>query len=247
MRVKLNNVGVIDECDVEFTPGITLIIGSSGSGKSTLMRSIYNMASNGFSDCDIAFNKNTMKVFIECDGNKVEYIRNLKSKGDRFYYIVNGETYSKVGRTSLQQVSDALKISNIDINGEEINFNFNLQFSTPFLILGSQSTLYNVLTYRSTFDIASINDYYKLDIKNNESEILTVTKVKERLESTLNELEDKAEHFSPIENIYSKYMQCKHDSNFIDNLLQLNEKIKFNNDIELKSSYIEQCLNNVNF
>ena len=37
MRIQLSNVGVINKCDIEFVPGINLIIGASGSGKSTLM------------------------------------------------------------------------------------------------------------------------------------------------------------------------------------------------------------------
>ena len=53
MRIKLKNVGVISDCDIEFVPGINLIVGSSGSGKSTLMRCIRNVAMNEFSDSDI--------------------------------------------------------------------------------------------------------------------------------------------------------------------------------------------------
>lgn len=226
MRVRLKNVGVINSCDVEFVPGINLIIGSSGSGKSTLMRSIYNMASNTFSDSDIAFGKSTMNIAIDCDGNHVEYTRSIKGNGERFYYKVNGETYTKVGRTALQQVSDTLKVGDLEVNGESINFNFNLQFSTPFLILGSQSTLYNVLTYRSSFDISSINDYYKADIKNNDSEITTNENLKERMSANLESLEMQAYTLSPIEQIYSDYIVCKHKSEKIDELKSTLEKIK---------------------
>ena len=163
MKVQLSNVGIIKDCDLEFTPGINLIIGNSGSGKSTLMRCIYNTAMNGFSDSDVAFGKSSMTVTIENNGNVIQYHRNPKAKGEKSYYIVNGETYSKIGRQPVQAVTDAFNIGDVEINGEKVNFNCNLQFATPFLILGSQSTLYNVLTYRSTFDIASINDFYNTD------------------------------------------------------------------------------------
>ena len=92
MRVRLNNVGIIKDCDIEFVPGINLIIGSSGSGKSTLMRCMYNMAVNEFSDSDISFGQNTMNVRIDNDGNIIEYSRSIKAKGERCYYKVNGET-----------------------------------------------------------------------------------------------------------------------------------------------------------
>ena len=185
MKVKLKNVGVIDSCDVEFVPGINLIVGSSGSGKSTLLRSIHNIAVNEFSDSDISFGKESMHISIACDDNIIEYSRFTKSKGDKFYYVVNGEKYSKVGRQSLSAANDILKLGDIDINGDSINFNFNMQFSTPFLIFGSQSTLYNVLTYRSQFDISKINDCYNVDVKANNNEINTTLKVRDQLNESL--------------------------------------------------------------
>ena len=246
MRVRLSNVGVIENCDVEFTPGVTLIIGNSGSGKSTLMRSIYNIASNGFSDSDISFGKGRMKVAIDYNGNHIEYNRRTKSeKGERFYYTINNEPYTKVGRNALQQVSDILKIGDLDINGESINFNFNLQFSTPFLILGSQSTLYNVLTYRSTFDISSINDYYNIDVKNNSNEICTTVKLKERLEDNLCNLESQANDLSQIEQIYSDYIECKHKENLVSEFTNLLEKINTRNDYEYKLNLLDDTIEDV--
>lgn len=246
MRVRLSNVGVIENCDVEFTPGVTLIIGNSGSGKSTLMRSIYNIASNGFSDSDISFGKGRMKVAIDYNGNHIEYNRRTKSeKGERFYYTINNEPYTKVGRNALQQVSDILKIGDLDINGESINFNFNLQFSTPFLILGSQSTLYNVLTYRSTFDISSINDYYNIDVKNNSNEICTTVKLKERLEDNLCNLESQANNLSHIEQIYSDYIECKHKESVINELKSLLEKINIHNNYECKSDLLNETITDI--
>ena len=232
MRVQLQNVGIIDKCEVEFVPGINLIVGSSGSGKSTLMRCIYNMATNEFSDSDVSFGKNTMSVKVDNDGNTVEYHRSLKAKGERFYYTVNGETYTKVGRQSLPAVEQTLKIGDIDINGDAINFNFNLQFSSPFLILGNQSTLYNVLTYRSSFDISSINDYYAVDIKNNASEMATNVTLKERLESSLEALNEQEERLSPVENLYSDYMAYKHKYEFLCTLKSLLDSMKQVGEIE---------------
>ena len=237
MKVHLQNVGIIDKCDVEFIPGINLIIGSSGSGKSTLMRCIYNMATNEFSDSDISFGKNTMSVRVDNDGNTIEYHRSIKAKGERFYYTVNGETYTKVGRTSLPAVEQALRIGDIDINGDAINFNFNLQFSSPFLILGNQSTLYNVLTYRSSFDISSINDYYAVDIKNNASEMATNVTLKERLESNLESLSEQETKLSPIENLYSDYMAYKHKYEFVCTLKSLLNSMK-------QVDEINSCLKN---
>ena len=226
MKVKLSNVGIIDKCDVEFVPGVNLIIGSSGSGKSTLMRCIYNMAANEFADSDISFGQNTMSIEIENGDNVVQYSRSLKTKGEKCFYNVNGEQYVKLGRQPLPAVTNALKIGSRDVNGDDINFNFNLQFSSPFLILGNQSTLYNVLTYRSTFDISSINDFYTADIRNNASETAASEKLKEQLESNLNSLTKQADQMQDIENVYSNYMSCKHKSSMIDDFKLLCDDLK---------------------
>ena len=225
MRVRLNNVGIVKECDIEFVPGINLIIGSSGSGKSTLMRCLYNMAVNEFSDSDISFGQNTMNVRIDNGGNTIEYSRSIKAKGERCYYKVNGETYVKLGRQALPAVSETLRIGDVNVNGEDVNFNFNLQFSSPFLILGNQATLYNVLTYRSSFDISSINDYYSADIKGNASEIAANEKLKVRLESNLESLEEQAYKLSPIENLYGDYIAYKHKAELLDELKLLYDKM----------------------
>ena len=217
MKLNLKNVGVIDSCEVEFVPGINIIVGSSGSGKSTLLRSIHNIAVNEFSDSDISFGKESMTISVECDNNIIEYSRFTKSKGDKFYYVVNGEKYSKVGRQPLQVVSDILKLGDININGDCINFNFNMQFSTPFLIFGSQSTLYNVLTYRSQFDISKINDCYNADIKANNSEINTTIKVRDQLNESLESLLNQEKKLKPVEELYSSYTTYRHlESNLSD-------------------------------
>jgi DNA repair ATPase RecN len=221
MRVRLHNVGVINSCDLEFIPGINLIVGSSGSGKSTLMRSIYNLVSNEFSDSDISFGKNTMHIRVDYNDNFVEYSRSLKAKGERCYYIVNNNQYVKLGRQPLQAVTDVLNIGDIEISGDSVNFNFNLQFSSPFLILGSQSTLYKVLTYRSTFDISSINDIYSADIKNNANEISANYKLREQLENSLESLNDQAAALYPVEKLYSNYTAYKHKSGIRDDIESL--------------------------
>lgn len=242
MKVKLKNVGIVEECEVEFSPGITILAGTSGTGKSTLLRSIHSMATNEFSDSNISFGKNTMNISIEYNGNTVEYTRHIKSKGDKFYYTVNGEKYVKVGRQALSAVTDALKLGDIDINGEDINFNFNLQFSSPFLIFGSQSTLYNVLTYRSQFDIAQINDLYSVDVRNNANELTSNNKLKENLTNTLNDLRLQELQLSPIENLYSDFVKYKHQLEILDDIKSLYNKMNLSLNIQNRLNVINDLV-----
>jgi hypothetical protein len=242
MKVKLKNVGIVEDCEVEFSPGITILAGTSCTGKSTLLRSIHSMATNEFSDSNISFGKNTMNISIEYNGNTVEYTRHIKSKGDKFYYTVNGEKYVKVGRQALSAVTDALKLGDIDINGEDINFNFNLQFSSPFLIFGSQSTLYNVLTYRSQFDIAQINDLYSVDVRNNANELTSNNKLKENLTNTLYDLRSQESKLSPIENLYSDFVKYKHKLEILEDIKSLHNKINLSVDIQNKLNIVNDLV-----
>ena len=246
MKVQLSNVGIIKDCNLEFTPGINLIIGSSGSGKSTLMRCIYNTAMNGFSDSDVAFGKSSMTVTIENNGNIIQYHRNPKAKGEKSYYIVNGETYSKIGRQPVQAVTDAFNIGDVEINGEKVNSNCNLQFATPFLILGSQSTLYNVLTYRSTFDIASINDYYNADLRTNHNEINANNKLKAQLQSNLESLQTQEKQLKPIEDIYSNYITYKHNLEKLNDIKSVQSRLECINDLSDKIIKLESLLSSIN-
>lgn len=243
MKVDLRNVGIIKHCHLEFVSGVNLIVGSSGSGKSTLMRCLYNFASNGFSDADISFGKDTMQVVIENGNDTLEYSRSLKTNGVKCYYKVNGEQYVKLGRAALPQVKDALKIGDIAINNESINFNFNLQFAAPFLILGSQSTLYNVLTYRSSFDITSINDYYNEDLRSNKEKISTSTKVKNHLADRLDELKKQESALKPAEELYSYYMRYKHKRAFRDEIEILHNSIaELHSLTELSKKQVSLCV-----
>lgn len=246
MKVQLSNVGIIKDCDLEFTPGINLIIGNSGSGKSTLMRCIYNTAMNNFSDSDVAFGKSSMTVTIENNGNIIQYNRNIKAKGEKSYYTVNGEIYSKIGRQPVQAVTDAFNIGDVEINGEKVNFNCNLQFATPFLILGSQSTLYNVLTYRSTFDIASINDYYNTDLRTNHNEINANNKLKSQLQSNLESLQVQEKQLKPIEDIYSKYINYKHNIEKLNDIKSLESKLECINDLSDEIVKLESLVTSIN-
>lgn len=243
MKVQLNNVGIINECELEFVKGLNLIIGSSGSGKSTLLRSLYNIVTNSFSDSDISFGKTNMKVLVTDNDNIIEYGRSTNKKSDPCYFKVNGEKYEKVGRQVVPKVNETLRIGDVEINGENINFNFNLQFSTPFLIFGSQSTLYNVLTYRSSSDIASINDYYLEDIKTNESEVKSNNKLKEQLESNLKQMEDKEKSLSSIENIYANFIDYKHKIELIDILKRLRDFLILYNRLQKQLILVTSLLN----
>lgn len=243
MEIDLKNVGIIKEAHLVFNPGLNLIIGPSSSGKSTLLRAIRSMMDNSFTDANIAFDQKKMAIRIKDGDNTATYIRDLDNSSRKSAYQVNGQVYTKIGRNSLDVISSLFKIAPVEIDGEKINFNFSAQFSGPFLLLGSTSLLYSILTYRSTFDITKINDLYFTDYKKIKQDITIAQKTKEALEVEGVKLNKKYDMLSPISIVFNDLQKLKRDKDSFDSLVTLVDKYK---DIKNKLSISVRQLEDIN-
>jgi DNA repair ATPase RecN len=216
MEIELKNVGIIREAKLEFKKGLNLIIGASSSGKSTLLRAIRSMMDNTFSDSNVSYGEKKLAIKIKDGENTAIYVRDLGSTTNKTTYKINDTVYTKVGRNPPDELSSLFKISPVEIDGEKINFNFSSQFAGPFLLLGSQSLLYSILTYRSSFDITKINDLYYSDLKKTKQELNVLDKTKETLEQEryrLNQkydtLKDVPDMFIEMQRVKQKYEQVE--------------------------------------
>lgn len=216
MEIELKNVGIIREAKLEFKKGLNLIIGASSSGKSTLLRAIRSMMDNTFSDSNVSYGEKKLAIKIKDEENTAIYVRDLGSTTNKTTYKINDTVYTKVGRNPPDELSSLFKISPVEIDGEKINFNFSSQFAGPFLLLGSQSLLYSILTYRSSFDITKINDLYYSDLKKTKQELNVLDKTKETLEQEryrLNQkydtLKDVPDMFIEMQRVKQKYAQVE--------------------------------------
>ena len=209
MEVKLSNVGIIKEADLKFIPGLNLIVGSSSSGKSTLLRAIRCMMDNSFSDSHISYGKKKMEIQIKYNGHDATYTRDLDNQSRKSAYLIDGKTYTKLGRTSLDDLTTIFKMSPKEIDGEKINFNFSSQFAGPFLLLGSPSLLYSILTYRSTFDITKINDLYFTDYKKVKQDLNVLQKTRESLEKERDNKEKQLSELAEFPHIYLRVQRLK--------------------------------------
>ena len=226
MEIDLKNVGIIKEAHLEFKSGLNLIIGPSSSGKSTLLRAIRSMMDNTFADSNITFGQKKMAIRIKDGDNSATYIRDLENASKKSAYQINGQIYTKLGRNSLDALSALFRIAPVEIDGEKINFNFSAQFSGPFLLLGSTSLLYSILTYRSTFDITRINDLYFSDYKKVKQDITVSQKTKEALEIEERKLKNKYDILSPVTTLFNDVQKIKQDKLNYDSLSSLNEQYK---------------------
>lgn len=218
MEIELRNVGIIREAKLEFRKGLNLIIGASSSGKSTLLRAIRSMMDNTFSDSNVSYGEKKLAIKIKDGENTAVYVRDLGSTTNKTTYKINDTVYTKVGRNPPEELSSLFKISPVEIDGEKINFNFSSQFAGPFLLLGSQSLLYSILTYRSSFDITKINDLYYSDLKKTKQEINVLEKTKDNLEQERYRLNQKYDTLKDVPDMFIEMQRVKQKYAQVDSL-----------------------------
>lgn len=209
IRVDLKNVGIIKEAHLGFVPGVNLILGASSSGKSTLLRALHSLADNSFTDTMVTHGCGVMQIDINTGDSHVTYTRDTKARDRKACYVVNGEEYTKLGRQQLDVVANTLKLSSVKIDSENINFNFSSQFSGPFLLLGSPSTLYSVLTYHDSFDVTRLDDLYKTDVKSIADSMKLNRKLNERLVNEDTEAVSEMERLSGVPELYARVASLK--------------------------------------
>lgn len=192
------NLGIHDKIDVSFTNGINTVVGSSGTGKSCLVRGIVNLYFNLMSTKSVRKEgtKET-RLIAYVDDYEVEKILSDK---DNSYIIRKGneETrFDSINKTIPQEVKNVLKTSDLSVDGETINLNYDDQDDARFLIHKSykptfNAKLFNILTGNEVQDILfkELNkDSFNLvrKQKNEEEEITLLEKKKEDLSRDLKE------------------------------------------------------------
>lgn len=224
-KVELTNVGIIREASLSFVPGVNLILGASSSGKSTLLRALRGLADNSFTDAMVTHGSGMMQIDVDTGDARVTYTRDTKARDRKACYVVNGEEYTKLGRQQLDVVADTLRVSSVKIDSESVNFNFSSQFAGPFLLLGSPSTLYSVLTYHESFDVSRLDDLYKADLKDIADQIKVSSELVSQYENELEKSDDRVKQLSAIPDLYARVMQVKMKRERVESLRSVLSRI----------------------
>ena len=120
--IQLRNFRTHKESELEFCPGVNVIVGDSDSGKTNIMRAIYWLAfgrPSGDSMRRRGANADT-EVTIETAEHQISRIRGNTNN----QYIVNDEVFKGFGQTVPPPVSDILNVNEL---------NFMRQMDLPFL------------------------------------------------------------------------------------------------------------------
>ena len=153
MKVKINNYQIIKEAELEFKPGVTVIIGSSNNGKSSVIRAIESAINNKGGSDFINYDAESCEVTIEDLGQKIIWSKNLNST--KSYYDINGQVLNKIGQKQLDEVGQLLNMSEVQINNDKFRLNFWKQLDYPFLVGKTHYQLFDFISKSKDQEIIS--------------------------------------------------------------------------------------------
>jgi exonuclease SbcC len=174
-QLKISNFQSHKSTEIEFAPGVNIIVGATDSGKTSLIRAlrwlIWNRPSG---DAFRSIWGGPTSVSIQMNDNVV-----TRGKGSENIYKFNGETYRAFGNDVPNEI---IKVLNID------ETNLQMQLDAPFLISnspGEVSAYFNRIAHLEKIDtsLKAINkDYNALNSKKGHDEE-QLTELQEQLDS----------------------------------------------------------------
>ena len=129
-KVTLKDYQIIKKANLEFIPGLNVIVGPSNNGKSSILKAIKSCIYTTPGASPIRAGQTSYTVGIGYNGHTV-----ILQKGNKeSVYLVDGEKYTKFGVTTPEAVSKTLNIYELVLNGNKEQLNFWDQMDYPFLI-----------------------------------------------------------------------------------------------------------------
>lgn len=141
MKVSVQNYQIIKQAILDFNPGLTAIVGPSNNGKSSLLKALKAAIYTDGGTTPIRYGENSYTVGIQNDKHVVIF----QKKEGSSKYLVDGQTYSKFGLTTPEEVSNALNMRELVLNGNKVQLNFWNQMDKPFLLDKSAGELFKFI------------------------------------------------------------------------------------------------------
>ena len=168
MLVKIKDFNCIENIELDFQPGFTILQGPSNSGKSSIIKAIENAIFNQSGTTNVRQGATNYSVGIKHNDHTVSLIKGKNTK-----YKVDDNIFEKIGVSQLPEVADALNIRETILGGEKVRLNFSRQMSYPFLLDKTPGQMYRFIVDSSESESLSnvLKDMAK-DIKDIEKSIV---------------------------------------------------------------------------
>ncbi len=226
-NVSIKDFQIIKSASLTFLPGLNCIIGQSNNGKSAILRAtkaaIYNIAGT----TSVRFGCNSYAVGIQANGHTIIF-----QKGATSAYKIDGMTISKIGRTQIPEVAEALQIKELNLNGSNEDINFLDQMEKPFLLDRSETDLFRFIVDSGkdsnvTLALKSLSqDRQQLtrDITMTEGKLEQVEQVLKEQEETLKVSEDRLVLYQNVIDLGPKVSRVKDITNLKNILLEQSQE-----------------------
>lgn len=232
IKISVQNYQIIRNAVLEFKPGFTTIIGPSNNGKSSIIKALKAAIYTESGTTPIRYGESSYIVGIQNNNHVVIF----QKKENSSKYIVDGQTYSKFGINTPEEVSNALNIRELILNGNKVQLNFWNQMDKPFLLdksagelfkfivdSGENDQLSNVLKSMVS-DRQQINrdaDMVQGSILSTENTLKELNNSKEKIEKNLylaDNIIDLKEKHEDYKNILSLINRFKSDDSEIESI-----------------------------
>lgn len=219
MIVKIKDFNCIEDMELEFHPGFTILQGPSNSGKSSVIKAIENTIFNQSGTTNVRQGQSNYKVGIKKGDNTVSLIKGKNSK-----YKINENIYEKFGVGQLTEVADILNIRETILGGEKVRLNFSKQLSYPFLLDKTPGQLYKFIVDSSESESLSnvLKDINK-DIKTSEKSIVQNEAQLDLLINQQSQLQSNLKNSSEIIKISNQILELDSINSNINKLIALKD------------------------
>ena len=231
--LSLKNFKKHSDLEIEFSNKLNILHGANSAGKSCVIEAIKYLFFNEGKDIRKEGTKKTIITGILDSGVKISRIRSASINA--YELEVNGETkrFDAVGKTIPDEVKEAMQVSTISIDNEEIILNIADQISLPFLLSESptfRSKLFNKLTGSNLIDktLQSFNkDILKISreskselehLEKQKTSLSEVTLQKDKLESLYVNFKKQFEKIKILQERYEQLeiLKNKIEANYCD-------------------------------
>lgn len=144
MKVRIKNYQAIKDATLEFSKGINAIVGKTNAGKSSIIRALEATINNKAGNSFINYDAKECSVEITTDTGDI-IVWTKPTRGSATYEI-NGEVFSKIGRTQDDDVASILNMPEIAVGTNKIRLNFWKQMEYPFLVGYSSGQLFEFIS-----------------------------------------------------------------------------------------------------
>ena len=208
-KVSIQNYQIIKKANLEFLPGLNVIVGPSNNGKTSILKAIKALLYTVPGSTPIRVGQTSYAVGISYNGHTVILQKGLKES----VYFVDGQKYTKFGTTTPPAVSEALNLKELVLNGNKEQLNFWDQMEYPFLLDKSSVEL-----FRFIID-AGENDQISQVLKSMVSDRQGISKEIDQLQGSLNLLD------LDIDNYTNQLKAAKPILEAADKIIELQSKV----------------------